>query len=438
MILGAIAGDILGSYYEHRPTKEYNFELLQKDARPTDDTVMTLAVAEWLIEDEEHTHEALSQYMRKWGRKFPNAGYGGMFSLWLNDERATAYGSYGNGAAMRVSPVGLYASSLEEAMRLAKISAEVTHSHPEGIKGAQAVASAIWLAKKGETKDKIRKNIEETFGYNLNRTIAQIRKFYSFDVTSAGSVPEAIIAYLEGDTFEEVVRLAISLGGDTDTQAAIACSIATATPDAKYKVPENIKQHCLSLMHPRMINGMYAFSHFLAHPVIDAPIRNSYKVDERIYAGEYPATSNETLGRKELSRFVKFGITHFIDLTEGGELSPYSQWLPSGCTYTRFGIKDCGTPRSMQEVTELLETIISTIKSDKNAKIYIHCRGGIGRTGTIVGCYYAMLLKNYTLANNLLQKQFSESPKSTFRRTPETLQQSQFIMRYADYVALGR
>ena len=152
-MLGAIAGDILGSYYEARPTKNFNFDLLRKESRPTDDTVMTLAVAEWLIEDEKHTHDSLSQYMRKWGRKFPNAGYGGMFSLWLNDERATAYGSYGNGAAMRVSPVGLYASSLEEAMRLAKISAEVTHSHPEGIKGAQAVASAIWLAKNGENKE---------------------------------------------------------------------------------------------------------------------------------------------------------------------------------------------------------------------------------------------------------------------------------------------
>jgi len=434
-MLGAIAGDILGSCYEHCPTKEYNFELLCKEARPTDDTVMTLAVAEWLVEDEKHTHEGLSQYMRKWGRKFPNAGYGGMFHRWLNDEKATPYGSYGNGAAMRVSPVGLYASSLEEALQLAKISAEITHNHPDAIKGAQAVAAAVRLAKSGEEKDKIRDYIQDTFGYNLNRKIADIRESYSFDVTSAGSVPEAIIAYLEGESFEDVIRLAISLGGDADTQAAIAGSIATATPSAQYKVPENIKQHCLSLMPARMINGMYAFFHFLAHPIIDAPIRNSYKVDDRIYAGEYPATSNETLGRKELSRFIKFGITHFVDLTERGELSPYSQWLTGECSYTRFGIKDCGVPRSIHEVTELLETIMSTIKSDEKAKIYIHCRGGIGRTGTIVGCYYALLLKNYTLANNLLQKQFSASPKSTFRRTPETLQQSQFIMRYADYVA---
>lgn len=434
MMLGAIAGDILGSCYEHRPTKEYNFELLRKEACPTDDTVMTLAVAEWLVEDEEHTHEALSQYMRKWGRKFPDAGYGGMFFRWLNNENALAYGSYGNGAAMRVSPVGLYATSLEEALRLAKISAEVTHNHPEAIKGAQAVATAIWMAKNGENKENIRIYLEEKFGYNLKRKISEIRETYSFDVTTEGSVPEAIIAYLEGDNFEDVIRLAISLGGDADTQAAIAGSIATATPDAKYKVPESIRLHCLSSMPPRMINGMYAFFHFLAHPVIDAPIRNSYKVDERIYAGEYPATSNETLGRKELSRFVKFGITHFVDLTEKGELSPYSQWLPNECTHIRFSIKDCGTPCSVQEVAELLEEIVA-INKNKNAKVYIHCRGGIGRTGTIVGCYYALLLRSYTLANNLLQKQFSESPKSIFRQTPETLQQRQFIMRFADYVA---
>lgn len=435
MMLGAIAGDILGSYYEHCPTKNYNFELLRKEARPTDDTVMTLAVAEWLVEDNEHTHEGLSQYMRKWGRKFPNAGYGGMFRQWLNNENAPAYGSYGNGAAMRVSPVALYAATLEEALHLAKISAEVTHNHPEAIKGAQAVAAAIWMAKNGEGKENIRTYVEKNFGYNLRRKISEIRETYSFDVTTAGSVPEAIIAYLEGDNFEDVIRLAISLGGDADTQAAIAGSIAIATPDAKYKVPESIKHHCLSSMPPRMINGMYAFSHFLAHPVIDAPIRNSYKVDERIYAGEYPATSNETLGRKELSRFVKFGITHFIDLTEKGELSPYSQWLPNGCIYKRFAVKDCGTPRSVQDVAALLEEMVAIINKNKNAKVYIHCRGGIGRTGTIVGCYYAMLLKNYTLANNLLQKQFSESPKSTFRQTPETLQQRQFIMRFADYVA---
>ena len=434
-MLGAIIGDILGSYYEQRPTKNFNFELLHKESRPTDDTVMTLAVAEWLTEDKSHSHESLSQYMRKWCRKFPNAGYGNMFLMWLNNEHAPAYGSYGNGAAMRVSPVALYASSLEETLKLAKISAEVTHNHPEGIKGAQAVAAAIWLAKNKEKKETIRNYIEEHFGYNLNKSIAEIKKTYNFDVTSAGSVPQAITAYLEGENFEEIIRLAISLGGDADTQAAIAASIAAATPDARHKIPENIKHHCLSLMHPRMINGMYTFLHLLEHPAIDTPIRNSFKVDERIYAGEYPATSDETLGRKELSRFVKFGITHFIDLTDKGELSPYSQWLPNECTHIRHSIKDCGTPKSMQETTALLETIAEIIKNNKSSKLYIHCRGGIGRTGTIVGCYYAMLLKNYTLANNLLQKQFAQCPKSNYRRTPETLEQRQFIMQYTDYIS---
>ena len=437
-MLGAIAGDILGSCYEFNPTKEYNFELLCKEARPTDDTVMTLAVAEWLVEDSRHTHEGLSQYMRKWGRKFPNVGYGASFCKWLNDEKATAYGSYGNGSAMRVSPVGLYATTLGEALRLAKITAEVTHNHPEGIKGAQAVAAAIWMAKTGEAKESIRSYIEKEFGYNLKQKIEDIRKDYAFDVTSQGSVPQAITAYLEGNNFEDVIRLAISLGGDADTLAAIAGSIATATPKSEYKVPEKIKHHCLSLMHPRMISGMYTFFHYLDHPVIDAPIRNSYKVDERIYAGEYPATSNVVLGRIDAARFTKFGITHFIDLTEAGELSPYSQWLPENCHYIRFAIKDCDTPTSLEMVTELLKGIINTINGNKDAKFYIHCRGGIGRTGTIVGCYYALLLKDFTAAMNLLERQFAQCPKSAFRRTPETLKQRQFIMRYSDYVSRNR
>ncbi len=434
-MLGAIAGDIIGSSYEFNPTKEYNFELFREGAYPTDDTVMTLAVAEWLVEDSEHSHEGLSQYMRKWGRKFPDSGYGNMFSEWLSDENTSAYNSYGNGSAMRVSPVGLYAATLDEALCLAKISAEVTHNHPEGIKGAQAVAAAIWMAKRGETKDSIRCYIEKEFGYDLKQKIKDIRKDYEFDETCQRTVPEAIIAYLEGENFEDVIRLAISLGGDADTLAAIAGSIATATPQKEYKVPENIKHYCLSLMHPRMISGMYTFFHYLDHPVIDAPIRNSYKVDERIYAGEYPATSNAVLGRREAARFTKFGITHFIDLTEAGELSPYNQWLPANCTYTRFPIKDCDTPTSMEGVTEMLKGIIETIKSSVNAKVYIHCRGGIGRTGTIVGCYYALLLKDFTASMNLLERQFSQCPKSAFRRTPETLKQRQFIMRYADYVS---
>ncbi len=434
-MLGAIAGDILGSYYEFRPTKNFNFEFLPTESRPTDDTVLTLAVAEWLMEDKEHSHKGLTQYMRKWGRKFPNVGYGSMFIKWLNNENAQPYGSYGNGAAMRVSPVALYASSLEEALNLAKISAEVTHNHPEGIKGAQAVAAAIWLAKNGKRKEEIRTYLSEKFGYDFKKSIAETAQSYSFDETSAGSVPQAIAAYLEGENFEEIIRLAISLGGDADTQAAIAGSIATATPDTRYKVPADIKHRCLSLMHSRMINGMYAFLHFLEYPTIDAPIRNSYKVDERIYAGEYPATSDETLGRKELSRFVEFGITNFIDLTDSGELSPYNQWLPKECCYLRFSIKDCCTPNSNHEVTELLEGMIKTLKENKSAKIYIHCRGGIGRTGTIVGCYYAMLFKDFNLANEVLQKQFAQCPKSAYRRVPETLKQRQFIMQYADCIA---
>lgn len=436
-MLGAIVGDIIGSYYEAHPTKDVGFELFPVGAHPTDDTVMTLAVAEWLMEDADHTHEGLVCYMRKWGRKFPNAGYGALFEKWLLAEHPKPYGSYGNGSAMRVSPVGLYSSTLEEAVSLARISAEVTHNHPEGIKGAEALAASVWMAKNGKDKTEIREYIEDRFGYDLGRSIVDMRKHYVFDATCQGSVPQAIRAYIESDDFESAIRLAVSLGGDADTLASMAGAIAAATSDEKYMINKDLERICLSLMHGRMINGMYAFLHFLKHPVLDTPIRNSFKVDERVYAGEYPATSDEVLGRRELARFIDFGITHFVDLTEKGELVSYSQWLPKNIVHIRCSIKDCGVPSSLSGVAALVKHIMDIVASDKNAKVYIHCRGGIGRTGTVVGCYYASCLKDFNLAYNLLQKQFSACPKSAYRKTPETMEQKQFIMRFADYVCCG-
>ena len=433
-MLGAIAGDIIGSYYEKNPTKKSDFSLFNKESSPTDDTVMTLAVAEWLIEDYIHTHDGLIDYIRKWGNKFPNAEYGHMFAKWLKNKNSSPYGSYGNGSAMRVSPVGLYSKSLDEVLLLSKISAEITHNHPEGIKGAQAVAVAVWMAKNGSNKNEIKYYIENKFNYDLNKSISEARQEQHLSVTCETTVPQAIRAYLEGNNFEEVIRLAISLGGDADTQASIAGAIAAATPKEQYKINDKINKFCLSCMHPRMINGMYAFEHFLKYPTLKTPIRNSYKIDERIYAGEYPCTSSEKLGRKELLRFIDFGITHFIDLTEIGELTSYSQWLPDSCTHIRFGIKDCSVPSSMQQVTDILKEIINIIKNNKKANIYIHCRGGIGRTGTIVGCYYALILKEFNLAFNLLQKQFSLSPKAAYRKTPETLEQKNYILKYVNYI----
>lgn len=237
-IIGAIAGDVIGSAYEFHPTREYDFELFTRKSTFTDDTVLTMANALWLLEDEQHTHEALVSIMLDFCRKYPDRGYGGRFYHWIHDDDPQPYNSFGNGSAMRVSPVGYYATSLDEAMELAKISAEVTHDHPEGIKGAQATAAAIFLARQGKTKEEIRDYVMNSFGYDLSRTLEEIRPTFTFDETCQRTVPEAITCFLEGKDFEDVVRQSVSLAGDADTIAAIAGSISSAIDD----VPNAIVQ----------------------------------------------------------------------------------------------------------------------------------------------------------------------------------------------------
>lgn len=232
IMLGAIIGDIVGSTREQHNIKTEDFELVPPGSRFTDDTVMTLAVAEWLMTDPKHQPDTLVACMQQLGRKYPNAGYGKMFSLWLRSNHPQPYNSLGNGSAMRVSPAGLYASSLEEAMELARITAAVSHNHPEGIKGAQAIAGCIFLNKttRTEGEEKIRNFVTEQIGYNLDFNLADLRPNYWFDVTCQGSVPIAIKAYLErcSDPAEKALRLAISMGGDSDTIGAMTASIADA------------------------------------------------------------------------------------------------------------------------------------------------------------------------------------------------------------------
>ena len=182
--------------------------------------------------------------MQELGNRYPNAGYGGNFGWWLRQDDPKPYNSWGNGAGMRVSPVGLYAKTLDEALALAAITASVSHNHPEGVKGAQAVASCVFLAKEGKAKTEIKAYVQNTFGYNLNRKIAEIRPRYGFDVSCQGSVPESIIAFLEGNSFEEVLRLAISLGGDSDTIGAMAGAIAACV----YPIPDDIEKRCDAIL----------------------------------------------------------------------------------------------------------------------------------------------------------------------------------------------
>lgn len=255
-VIGAIAGDVIGSAYEFNPTREYGFELFTPKSTFTDDTVLTMANVQWLLEDEQHSHETLVNIMQDLCHRYEWRGYGGRFVQWIVSSNPQPYGSFGNGSAMRVSPVGYYAQTLDEALELAKISAEVTHNHPEGIKGAQATAAAIFLARQGKTKQEIGKYVAETFNYDLSRTLEEIRPDYTFDETCQRTVPEAITCYLEGRDYEDVVRLAVSLAADADTLAAIAGSIASATMD----VPNEISQRVISLLSEEFCTLLLRFN----------------------------------------------------------------------------------------------------------------------------------------------------------------------------------
>jgi ADP-ribosylglycohydrolase len=222
-MLGAIAGDVIGSVYEGYPIKTEDFPLFHPLSCFTDDTVLTIAIAYAILESTDY-----ASALKRFGHKYPDAGYGGTFIEWIFEDEVRPYNSWGNGAAMRVSPVGFAFDDVESVLREAERTAEVSHNHPEGIKGAQSTALAILLARQGEGKESIRQQITERFGYDLDRTIAEIRPGYRFDVSCQGSVPEAIIAFLDSRDYEDAIRKAISLGGDSDTLACIAGGIAQA------------------------------------------------------------------------------------------------------------------------------------------------------------------------------------------------------------------
>jgi len=228
-MLGAIIGDVIGSYYEGNSTKDFNFPLFTEKSRVTDDSVLTTAVAETILTRGTATEsEDYSEHLRGWGRRYPRAGYGGNFNRWLRNKEMGPYNSWGNGSAMRVSPVGWAFEEESEILRQAELSALPTHNHREGIKGAQAVALAVFLARKGESRTMIREVISRTFDYNLSRNWKEIQPSYNFEISCQKSVPEALIAFLDSNSFEGAIRNAIALGGDADTQAAIAGAVAEA------------------------------------------------------------------------------------------------------------------------------------------------------------------------------------------------------------------
>ena len=274
-LIGAIAGDTIGSIYEFNNTKRTDFELLQPSMNYTDDSLMTLAVADWLLNRDQADDDAhlLTNTMRYWAYKYPcpMGGYGSRFHRWLLSPSPKPYNSWGNGAAMRVSAVGYAADSIEQAMDLAKRSAEITHNHPEGIKGAQATAAAIFMARTGSSKEEIRDYVEQHFGYNLHRTCDEIRPNYHFDESCQGTVPEAMVAFFDSHDFESAMRLAVSLGGDSDTLACITGGIAAAYYN---DIPQAIVEFVVNNLPTDLVTVVNHFCSHYGYKTIAQPSRH--------------------------------------------------------------------------------------------------------------------------------------------------------------------
>ena len=250
-VIGAIAGDIIGSVYEFNQIKIKDFPLFQFGCSFTADTVLTIAVADAILRGRPYLVS-----IRELGRRYPRAGYGGLFLDWLFSGHPEPYNSWGNGSAMRVSPVGFAFDNRDEVLREARISAEITHNHPEGIKGAQATALAVFLARTGSTREEIRAEINLRFGYNLEQSVDDIRPEYSFDVSCQGSVPHAIISFLDSASYEDAIRNAVSLGGDSDTLACITGGIAEAFYGG---VPDDIEAKAKGYLDPELLEIVDAF-----------------------------------------------------------------------------------------------------------------------------------------------------------------------------------
>ena len=254
-MIGAIAGDIIGHPYEFRGVDEQHFKLFDRNCQYTDDTVLTIAVADWLC----HPGSNLQDYLLQYGRKY-RVGYGGMFLRWLRSSNPRPYNSYGNGACMRSSAVPCWANTIEEAMKLAEKSAMPTHNHPEGIKGAQAIAVAALMARHGMTKEQIKAKLLELFDYDLNRSYLDLYNAeYVFDVTCQGTVPAALISFFESISYEDCIFKAVLTNKDTDTAAAVAGAVAGAF----YGVPEKIKQQAFSRLPKEFLDVIQNFETLL-------------------------------------------------------------------------------------------------------------------------------------------------------------------------------
>jgi ADP-ribosylglycohydrolase len=276
-LIGAIIGDIVGSRFEFNNHRSKEFELFTDECNVTDDSIMTLAVAKAIMEtgknlkllsnDSKNNYyyykllkSMTIRYMQEIGRKYPRCGYGGMFVRWIFSDNPMPYYSFGNGAAMRISPVGFIAPTEDEARKLSETITAVTHNHKEGMKGAEATVISIYMAKNGASKEEIRQKINKSY-YKLNFTINEIRDTYEFNETCKETVPQAIVAFLESKSFEDAIRIAISVGGDSDTLAAITGSIA----EAYYGVPEDIKEKALTYLDEELRSIYDEWCEFIKH-----------------------------------------------------------------------------------------------------------------------------------------------------------------------------
>lgn len=284
-MFGAIIGDMVGSVYEFsgEQVEKNSFSLFNKNSKFTDDTVMSIAVSDAIMRigmdsDDDSLKKEFFHSMKKYGYKYLNAGYGKTFFAWILSMSSQPYGSFGNGSAMRVSSIPYYCSkSLENTRRIARLSAEVTHNHPEGIKGAESVASAIWLALHGSTKENIRSYIEKEFGYDLSKTCEDIISLKICNAICQDTVPNALVAFLESESFEDAIRNAISFGGDTDTLAAISGSVA----EAYYGVPLELEEKCLEYLDSTLRLQLLLFERKTERAIwTDIKLRNQIKLSD--------------------------------------------------------------------------------------------------------------------------------------------------------------
>lgn len=378
-MIGAILGDMIGAPYEFdRGDKTKEFPLFSRESQFTDDTAMTVAVAEALMDSlgkgDEEIKETLIASMRKWGRRYPYAGYGGMFYQWLRSRDPKPYGSFGNGSAMRVSAAGWLYDTLDKTRHMARLTAEVTHNHPEGIKGAEATASAIFLARTGSSKEEIKEYICREFGYDLSRTCDEIRPSYHHIETCQQTVPEAITAFLEGNSFEDVIRTAVSLGGDCDTLTCIAGGIA----EAFYIVPEEIETEGKKRLPEDMLEVMERFHTLTKKSVSKDEFLDGNELIEEAIKTYYMEQSRENLARViEAIRQRMHADGHFIFpviQNENGESAfrllnsgDGKEWYPAFTTQGEF---EKGAKSAV--ISHFIDSMLKNIQESDAAGIVIN------------------------------------------------------------------